>query len=133
MTKPLIHYASELSCPVATRYDLDLIINHTEGFANRTYITTNNVDNYDLASYISNLKIRETEELINDLNSLNAFNKPIHELSYEGSYNELVIITSLPAMATFNTGSKDLTIPLEDFLSILEEWLNFLISTERKD
>lgn len=126
--EPFLYYAPELNTPTANLYELNLLVTQIEGFDKKPSIITRNPDNYDIASFIRNLGVQCTQELIDDLNSLNAFNKPIHEIYFEGSYEELVKITSPPATAIFNTGGNDCIVPLQDFLSILQEWQDFLKS-----
>ncbi|MGF2411688.1 hypothetical protein [Ferruginibacter sp.] len=86
----------------------------------------------ELAGFLASCNENETQEIIDDVISLDAFNSGAD--GYEISANEYdsVEIFSPPARASFWNGTGYNDIPLQDFLDILNEWIAFLNSLSGK-
>lgn len=86
------------------------------------------IKNNEIASFLEPNGIRLTQQIIDDINSLNLDLRFPFEDYYiwGGNQNESVEIKSPPIRAVFNTGGKPLEVPIADFLQILQEWKLFL-------
>ncbi len=81
--------------------------------------------NDSIASFIGGMGPEWIDHTIYEIISEDPFNKSLFEYGVNGSYDEVVEISSPPAVAIFNDG---VVIPLQDFLAILQEWKDFLNS-----
>ncbi|MCH2043950.1 MAG: hypothetical protein MK212_07375 [Saprospiraceae bacterium] len=89
--------------------------------------------NIELAGFISVNGIAYTREIINEVKSMsfNSFstNNFIHEIpSYSSEYE--VEFFANPNRTSFWNGVDYSDIPLQDFLDILQEWIEFLESLD---
>lgn len=85
--------------------------------------------NIELASFIDKGGALFTEEIIDDIISLNAFSSNTNGYKiYSANEYDTVEIFSPPARASFWNGSGYTNIPLQDFIDILNEWKAFLNS-----
>lgn len=83
--------------------------------------------NSEIAVFMNRLGEKDTQQIINEINGLDAFNRTtVSEYYIDGSYDEMVEINSSPATATFNNGGGDIVVPLQDFIDLLQEWKNYL-------
>lgn len=84
--------------------------------------------NLEIASFLEPNGIRLTQQIIDDIVSLNLdLNLPFEGYNiWGGNQDESVEIKSPPFRAVFNTTGKPLEIPITDFLQILHEWKAFL-------
>ncbi|WP_291153297.1 hypothetical protein [Flavobacterium sp. UBA7680] len=84
--------------------------------------------NHEIASFLEPNGIRLTQEIIDDINSLNLdLNLPFEDYNiWGGNQDESVEIKSPPFRAVFNTTGNPVEIPIADFLQILQEWKFFL-------
>ncbi|WP_343524522.1 hypothetical protein [Pedobacter sp.] len=94
---------------------------------------SNGTINGDVASFMDSLGPDGVDWVVDEIMSLNAFNSNTNGYTIIGSYEVVVEIFSPPARAVFNEGGgADIVIPLQDFLDILHEWKNFLLSLPYK-
>ena len=84
--------------------------------------------NHEIASFLEPNGIRLTQEIIDDINSLNLNpNIPFDNYAiWGGNQDESVEIKSPPFRAVFNKTGKPVEVPIVDFLQILNEWKAFL-------
>lgn len=84
--------------------------------------------NHEIASFLEPNGIRLTQEIIDDITSLNLdLNIPFEDYYiWGGNQDESVEIKSPPFRAVFNTTGKPVEVPISDFLQILQEWKTFL-------
>lgn len=86
------------------------------------------VKNHEIASFLEPNGIRLTQEIIDDINSLNLdLDLPFEGYNiWGGNQDESVEIKSPPFRAVFNKTGNPVEIPIADFLQILQEWKIFL-------
>ncbi|GAA3782019.1 hypothetical protein [Flavobacterium ginsengiterrae] len=84
--------------------------------------------NNEIASFLEPNGIRLTQQIIDDIASLNLdLNIPFEGYNiWGGNQDESVEIKSPPFRAIFNTTGKSVEVPISDFLQILQEWKTFL-------
>ncbi|GAA3734923.1 MULTISPECIES: hypothetical protein [Flavobacterium] len=84
--------------------------------------------NNEIASFLEPNGIRLTQQIIDDITSLNLdLNIPFEGYNiWGGNQDESVEIKSPPFRAVFNTTGKPVEVPISDFLQILQEWKAFL-------
>jgi len=89
--------------------------------------------NIELASFINKGGVLYTQEIIDDIISLNAFSSTTDGYKiYSANEYDIVEIFSPPARASFWNGTGYTDIPLQDFIDILNEWKAFLNSINFK-
>lgn len=86
--------------------------------------------NNEIASFLEPNGIHLTQQIIDDITSLNLDSSlPFEGYNiWGGNQEESVEIKSPPIRAIFNTTGKPLEIPIADFIQILQEWMFFLES-----
>ncbi|WP_125723570.1 hypothetical protein [Flavobacterium ustbae] len=84
--------------------------------------------NNEIANFLEPNGIRLTQQIIDDITSLNLdLNIPFEGYNiWGGNQDESVEIKSPPFRAVFNTTGKPVEVPISDFLQILQEWKIFL-------
>lgn len=84
--------------------------------------------NNEIASFLESNGVRLTQQIIDDITSLNLdLNIPFEGYNiWGGNQDESVEIKSPPFRAVFNTTGKPVEVPIPDFLQILQEWKAFL-------
>ena len=85
--------------------------------------------NAEMANFLNCRGVELMAELINDINQLDPLNSELseHDVAY-GYWGVDGDISSPPARIIFNQGGGFKEIPLEDFLEIAREWIDFLNS-----
>ncbi len=87
--------------------------------------------NPQLAVFFGDLGTKRIPILIQDLEELNEQAVNEEQLTTEhidGSHNEVAEISFNPSTITFNSASDDLSMPVDHFIELLNEWLTFLNS-----
>ncbi|SHL34731.1 hypothetical protein [Flavobacterium chilense] len=118
---------------LANQYNLNFHIwTFSDGITKKASIGVSLVNgstkNHEIASFLEPNGIRLTQEIIDDINSLNLDpNLPFNNyVIWGGNQDESVEIKSAPFRAVFNKTGKPVEIPIADFLQILQEWKDFL-------
>lgn len=120
---------------IANQYNLFFGISNLPGFTPKPYIATPVINgdsvNYEIASFLQSNGLECIQAIKDEINSFN-YNYAFNDYNVWG-YNdsESVEIRNnppSPPIAVFNTGGKEVKIPLSVFLQILEEWKNFINS-----
>lgn len=84
---------------------------------------------FELVSYIESLGVEFTNSIIDEIIMIDAFTIDTNAYEIEGSMEKNVEIFSPPAIAAFpDSNGGYLELPLQDFIDILNEWKDFLIS-----
>ena len=115
---------------ISKNYNLNFVVS-TDRYGNKSPEIICKLDssgstiNDSIASFIGGMGPEWIDHTIYEIISEDPFNKPLFEYGVNGSYDEVVEISSPPAVAIFNDG---VVIPLQDFLAILQEWKDFLNS-----
>lgn len=85
--------------------------------------------NGEMATFLNCRGVELMSELLDDIHELDPFNRELTEVDvaygYCGVDGE---ISSPPARIIFNNGGGFKEVPLEDFLAIAQEWIDFLNS-----
>lgn len=81
--------------------------------------------NLEIASFLEPNGINYTQGIIDDIRSLN-FDALVLDPLWGGNEDESVELKSHPPRAVFNTGGKEVEVPIADFLEILQEWKAFV-------
>jgi len=87
--------------------------------------------NIELAEFIGTGGVKYTQEVVADINSLDFTQADSNGLVYEihSYFNEhLAEFFGSPNRASFWNGTSYIDIPIQDFLDILQEWIDFLNS-----
>lgn len=119
----------------AKKYNLTFYISEMPGFTRRPGIGVSNVNgnalNHEIANFLETNGLELTEHIRSEINSLD------YTFDFEGytiwGYHdsESIEISNHPPdppVAIFNTGGTEISVPVTDFLTILEEWKVFLES-----
>lgn len=91
--------------------------------------------NSELATFIASGGIMITQEIINEVNGLNFGNALSNGFLVDiPGYSDQVTakIFASPNRASFWDGTGYINVPIQDFLEILQEWINFLKSIKSK-
>lgn len=87
--------------------------------------------NSEMADFLNCRGVELMTELIHDINQLDPFNNELNDYDIAYGYCEIYgDISSPPARIIFNQGGGFKEIPLEDFLAITQEWIDFLNSLD---
>lgn len=82
--------------------------------------------NYQMANFISPGGPLYTQEIISEIQGLN-FNLGFHDYSiYSRNEYDTVELFHSPSRASFWDGKGYIDIPINDFVKILNEWIQFL-------
>ncbi|GAA4161760.1 hypothetical protein GCM10022217_28000 [Chryseobacterium ginsenosidimutans] len=122
----------------AKKYNLIFHVSEIDGLTRRPSIGVSNINgsslNHEIASFLETNGLELIEHIKSEINSLD------YGFEFKG-YNiwgyhdaESMEIRNFPpnkSVAIFNTGGKEVEIPLEDFLQILEEWKTFVESVPK--
>ncbi|MFC4143511.1 hypothetical protein ACFSNA_02640 [Pedobacter mendelii] len=119
------------------QYHLYFLVSTREDGSQNPYVesdrdNTGSTINSEISSFISLLGPKLTDGVIFEIYSCNPFTSINNGYSVEGSFEETVEIFSPPPRAVFNNGGSDVVIPVQDFIDILYEWKNFLLSLPYK-
>lgn len=90
-----------------------------------TLINGNSINN-EIASFLESNGVVFTQDIINEINSLN-FSDPIESyIIWGGNEDESIEIKSPPSRVIFNKAGTNVEVPIDDFLLLLQEWKAFL-------
>jgi hypothetical protein len=114
----------------AKQYGLNFTIVRISGFLPQPNVECSRDNNgygvnYEIASFVESGGVKFTTDLLNDINRLIS---PNDYAIIGGDEVAVVRIFSSPLRAVFNIGGGDVTLPLQDFIDILNEWKTFLQS-----
>lgn len=84
--------------------------------------------NDEIANFMNELGVNSIDLTIDLIYSCDPFNSSNDGFSVRGSNDEIAFIYSPPARIVFNNGGEDISVPLQDFIDILNEWKDFLNS-----
>lgn len=117
----------------AKQYHLSFLVSRRDSGRWTPYVeseidSTGSTINSQVSNFMSLLGPRLTDGVIFEIYSCNPFTSTNNGYSVEGSFEDTVEIFSPPPRAVFNTGGDDVVIPVQDFIHILYEWKNFLLS-----
>lgn len=119
----------------AKKYNLTFYISGMPGFTRRPCIGVSNINgnalNYEIASFLEPNGLELTEHIRGEINLLD-YTFDFKNYTIWGYHDsESVEIRNHPPdppVAIFNTGGTEITVPVTEFLAILEEWRVFLES-----
>ena len=78
-----------------------------------------------IVSFLDRLRASEIEEIVQEILSLDPFNRTINSYDIDsGNDRDWIYISAPPAVATFDSGDE--IVPLQDFIDIATEWRDFL-------
>lgn len=125
---------------IANRYNLSFHIwTFSDGVTIKPSIGVSSVNgesiNHEIASFLEPNGIENIDSIIFDINALVFDGNPIDDVDVWGYHDsESVEIRKSPlgtAVAVFNTGAREVVVPVTDFLQILEEWRAFVASVPK--
>jgi hypothetical protein len=118
---------------VAKEYNLTFTISERNDFMRRPQIGVSNIHGnslyHEIASFLEPNGLEMIEHIKSEIHSLDySFEfKGVNIWGYHDS--ESIEIRNYPPnlpVVIFNTGGKEVVVPVSDFLTILDEWKNFV-------
>lgn len=122
----------------AKKYNLTFYISEIDGFTRKPSIGVSNINgnalNHEIASFLEPNGLKLIEHIKSEINSLN-YSFEFEDYNIWGYHDaESIEIKSFPPnlpVVIFNTGGKEVVVPIADFLLILEEWKLFVESVPK--
>lgn len=84
----------------------------------------------EMASFIKGCDIEQSEEIINEIIGLNLTGggSTIVDYQIDGGYDDIIEISAPGTVSFPDTNGGTIDYPVDDFLGILQEWVDFLKS-----